>query len=71
MLPPFLRGGGVEIVPQAAGGATAMMPKNGLSGSSRPQGSVPIIRALSSGMWMTRISLKSSGSAPASGRMAL
>ena len=71
MLPPFRRGGGELIMPQAAGGATAMMPKNGFSGSSRPHGSLPIIRALSSGMWISRISLKSSGSAPASGRMVL
>ena len=31
-------------MPQAAGGATAMMPKNGLSGISAPHDIVPIIR---------------------------
>ena len=71
MLPPFRRGGGELIMPQAAGGATAMMPKNGLRSRSSPHGNLPIIRFLSSGMWICRIVLKSSGSAPASGRMVL
>ena len=32
-------------MPQGAGGATAITPKNGFSGSSRPQGSRPVIRS--------------------------
>ena len=39
MLPPLRRGGGVGITPHAAGGATAITPKNGRSGTSWPQGS--------------------------------
>ena len=64
--------GTIEVMrPQGSGGATPMTPKNGASLSSRPQGMVPTMRVLSSGMMMLRGSSKSSGKAPASGRMML
>ena len=58
------------IEPQAAGGATAMTPKNGRSGIRGPTASAdhPL---RSSGMWISRFCLKSSGSAPGSGRIML
>ena len=59
------------VVNITTGGAVTMTPKNGLSASSRPHGSVAAMRLRSSGMWMRRVFLKSSGSAPRSGRMAL
>ncbi len=57
--------------PHSSGGATPITPKNGDSGSSSPQGRVPTIRALSSGMFIMWKCGKSSGSVPASGRLRL
>jgi hypothetical protein len=64
------RGGSVEITPQAGGGATAITPKNGLSGTVCPHGSFQTWRAGSRPIWIRRDSAKSSGSAPARGRVA-
>jgi len=58
-LPPFWRGGSVEIAPQAAGGATPMTPKNGRSSISMPQGRRPIMRLASSALWISARSGKS------------
>jgi hypothetical protein len=58
-------------MPQPAGGATAITPKNGASGSSRPHGSRPVFFSLSSGICIRVGVSKSSGSAPASGRIML
>ena len=52
MLPPKARGTAEPQRPQALGGATPMMPKNGSSGSSVPQGSVQTLRARSIAGWM-------------------
>jgi hypothetical protein len=64
--------GTIEVMrPHPEGGARPITPKNGCSGSSTPHGRVPTRRSLSSGMITQRGSWKSSGSAPASGRMML
>ena len=44
--------------PQAGGGATPITPKNGASGSSRPQGRWPTIRLVSSGILSSRVSME-------------
>ena len=71
MLPPWMRGSFEAMVPNAGGGATPITPKNGASASSVPHGSGHTPRARSTGMWLSTISWKSSGSVPASGRIML
>jgi len=60
---------GVPIVPIAIVGATAITPKKGASGTSRPHGRMPTLRSRSSGMCIRWISSKSSGRAPLSGAL--
>jgi hypothetical protein len=52
MLPPNARGTGDPQRPQLGGGAVAMIPKNGSSGISLPQGIMQTLRCLSILGWI-------------------
>src|SRR6266850_3474314 len=55
MLPPNARGTGEPHRPQSGGGAVAMIPKNGSSGISLPQGIMQTLRCRSILGWMVFI----------------
>ena len=71
MLPPMARGMTEVMRPQFGGGATPITPKNGLSLSLPPHGSVTVPACLSIGRIFMTKSGKSSGMVPSSGMMRL
>ena len=70
-LPAWMPGGALLIRPEASGGATPMLPKNGRSGISIPSANRATIFSRSRGMIRIFERGKSSGIAPLRGPKAL